>query len=322
VTNLRRWDGTVTNVSLSTTSTVGGCGGLFHSGNHPLTTGEDEALLDDRYSGDDFNVVWTFQGLAPGNYVIDTIIVENNGSCLLRTLGVDVHGSPDPVLYVGGQWSGSYVLGVTTIPGITATNYARHTKTVTDGTLSIEIFVAEKIHDYVRVCGFQLNLAEEDFLGTFQCFGDGTAGACPCGNSGFFAFGCQNSAGTGGAFLRASGTAVPDTAVLHAIGEMPTSLTIFLQGNATVGPLPFGDGLRCAGGILKRLYSKSASGGAVSAPGPGDPSITARSAALGDTIPPGDRRYYQTYYRDNNPAFCPIPQGNTFNSSNVVKIVW
>jgi len=162
----------------------------------------------------------------------------------------------------------------------------------------------------------------EIVVGIPQCFGDGSGAACPCGNSGTTAHGCQNSAGTGGALLTATGTTVPDTVVLHSTGELPSSRSIFLQGNATIPPAVYGDGLRCAGGILKRLYKGNASGGAISRPGMGDPSITARSAALGDPIPPGERRYYQVYFRDANPNFCAAPIGNTFNISNAVKVTW
>jgi hypothetical protein len=84
----------------------------------------------------------------------------------------------------------------------------------------------------------------------------------------------------------------------------------------------FGDGLRCVGGSLKRLYSKPASAGVVYAPHPGDPSITARSAALGDPIPSGGTRYYMTYYRDPSATFCASPPGGTFNASNAISIVW
>jgi hypothetical protein len=110
--------------------------------------------------------------------------------------------------------------------------------------------------------------------------------------------------------------------VLSASGELPTALTIFVQGPATIAPAIFGDGLRCVGGSLKRLYAKSASGGVVYAPHAGDPSITARSAALGDPIASGETRYYMTYYRDPSPSFCPTPPGGTFNASNALSIVW
>jgi hypothetical protein len=159
--------------------------------------------------------------------------------------------------------------------------------------------------------------------GTPTCFGDGTqALPCPCSNSGTAGHGCQNSAGTGGALLGATGATNPDTLVLHSSGELPTALTIFLQGNQLIAPLPFGDGLRCAGGALKRLYVESASGGSASAPQLGDPSVSQQSANLGDPILPGSSRWYQAYYRDSNATFCPIPQGNTYNISNAVQVDW
>jgi hypothetical protein len=100
-------------------------------------------------------------------------------------------------------------------------------------------------------------------------------------------------------------------------------LSIFLQGNSDVLPgVSFGDGLRCAGGALKRLYVKNAVGGVASAPAPGDPSITARSAQLGDTIAPGTTRSYQVYYRDPSLSFCPAPAGNTWNVSSATRILW
>jgi hypothetical protein len=155
------------------------------------------------------------------------------------------------------------------------------------------------------------------------CFGDGSVAACPCGNTGLANRGCDNSAATGGAQLVATGTPSPDTLVLHSTGELPSALSIFLQGDALVSASAhFGDGLRCAGGNLKRLFVKNASGGGVIAPAPGDPSISAQSAALGDPIAPGSTRYYQTYYRDSNLTFCPAPQGDSWNVTNGVRVVW
>jgi len=111
--------------------------------------------------------------------------------------------------------------------------------------------------------------------------------------------------------------------VLTATDERPSALTIFLQGDLILGsPLPFGDGLRCVSGNLKRIASKNAVGGVVSYPGAGDPSISVRSAALGDPIPAGAIRVYMTYYRDSNQTFCPAPLGNTFNSTQAILLVW
>ena len=155
------------------------------------------------------------------------------------------------------------------------------------------------------------------------CAGDGTLAACPCGNTGTSGRGCQNSSGSGGARLLPSGGTNPDTLALSVSGELASSLTIFLQGSARVAAgTGFGDGLRCAGGTLKRLFVKSASSGNATAPEAGDPTISARSAALGNPIAPGSLRYYQTYYRDASALFCPPPTGSTFNASSGVRVIW
>jgi hypothetical protein len=162
------------------------------------------------------------------------------------------------------------------------------------------------------------------FAITSFCFGDGSGAACPCGNSGMTGHGCENSGGTGGAVLSGTGTAnlSADSVQLTSSGERPNALSIFLQGNVQIAPVHFGDGLRCTGGALKRLFVKSASGGLVTAPQSGDPSVSARSAALGDPIPLGATREYQVYYRDSNASFCPNPQGGSFNVSNAIAIAW
>jgi hypothetical protein len=155
------------------------------------------------------------------------------------------------------------------------------------------------------------------------CYGDGGQIACPCSNSGAPGHGCDNSSFTGGALLVGSGSTEPDTVVITTSGTKPSVLTILLQGSASSWPgVNFGDGVRCAGGTLKRLYTKAAVGGVVTVPGPGDPSITARSAALGFPISPVIELYYQTHYRDPSATFCPAPQGNTWNVSNGAAIRW
>lgn len=159
---------------------------------------------------------------------------------------------------------------------------------------------------------------------TAFCFGDGSGAACPCGNSGSLGHGCQNSASTGGALLSATGQSSlsADTLTLTASGELPTALSIPSQGTTTISPVFFGDGLRCTGGALKRLYEKNAVGGVVSVPQAGDLSISARSAQLGDVIASGSTRYYYTYYRDPSTTFCATPPGNTWNVTNNLAVVW
>jgi hypothetical protein len=143
---------------------------------------------------------------------------------------------------------------------------------------------------------------------------------CPCFNFGVQGHGCANSLDPRGAILSAAGATSPDTVVLTSSGQTPTSLCIFLQGDANVAAgVLYGDGVRCVSGNLKRLYTKNASAGVASAPAAGDPSITSRSAALGDPIPAGGTRYYQVYYHDIDPNFCP---SQTFNVSSGYRITW
>ena len=160
---------------------------------------------------------------------------------------------------------------------------------------------------------------------TSFCFGDGTGAPCPCGNSGAPGHGCENSLGTGGALLAATGTPSTgsDNLLLTSSGERPTSLTLFWQGSTENAGLTFGDGIACFSNPgLKRLYFKNASGGVASAPTGAELSVTARSAAVGDPLVVGSTRVYHTFYRDPDPAHCPAPVGNTFNTSNGLRVIW
>jgi len=146
------------------------------------------------------------------------------------------------------------------------------------------------------------------------CFGDGTGAICPCGNSGLPGQGCQNSSGTG-VGLSAVGNAAltADTLQLRVQGGPANKFGLFFQGNAKVngglGSL-FGDGLRCAGGQVKRLETvqldaqgASATSGVVS---------TLGAASAGTTL------YYQFWYRD----ILASPCGLQFNTSNALEVLW
>ena len=157
----------------------------------------------------------------------------------------------------------------------------------------------------------------------------GVAGVmvCPCANPPSGAGrGCNNSSATGGASLSASGIAYlsMDSLVFTTSGEKPTATSIVMQGNAqNAGGLVFGQGVRCVAGSLKRLYTKTASAGSITAPnlGAGDPTVSARSAVLGDLIQAGQSRWYLVYYRDPIvPGGCPT--ASTFNATQTLQIDW
>jgi YVTN family beta-propeller protein len=163
--------------------------------------------------------------------------------------------------------------------------------------------------------------------GTAFCAGNGAdplvTTPCPCGNFGALAHGCANSVVAEGAQLAANGTTSPDTVVLSCSGAPPTATAVFLQGDLLVAAgAVFGDGVRCVGGNLKRIGVVASIAGTSHYPGPGDPSITAKSALLGDAFGPGATRWYQTYYRDANLAFCAAPTGASWNVSNGQRITW
>ncbi len=157
--------------------------------------------------------------------------------------------------------------------------------------------------------------------------GLGGVAGCPCSNPPSGAGrGCENSAATGGATLSAGGAAFlsSDSLVFTTSGEKPTATSVVLQGTAAVANgVTYGQGVRCVGGTLKRLYTKTASAGSITAPNfaGGDPSVSARSAAKGNPISAGQSRWYLVFYRDPTVlGGCPV--ASTFNATQTGRIVW
>ncbi len=157
--------------------------------------------------------------------------------------------------------------------------------------------------------------------------GSGGVGSCPCSNPPAGAGrGCDNSSASGGARLSASGIAylAQDSLLFTTSGENPSATSVVLQGSALAPTgIAFGHGVRCVGGVLKRLYVKGASGGAISAPdlAGGDPSVSTRSAALGDPIQSGEERWYLVYYRDAG-VLGGCPPASAFNATQTGRVGW
>ena len=58
-------------------------------------------------------------------------------------------------------------------------------------------------------------------------------------------------------------------------------------------------------------------------PGPGDLSISDRSAQLGDVVlGSGNTRHYQAWYRDPVASYCPDPPGKNYNVTNATSVGW
>ncbi len=142
------------------------------------------------------------------------------------------------------------------------------------------------------------------------CFGDGSGAVCPCGN--FSApgagEGCANSGGGGARLsLGGSASASADDLTAQASGLVPGQpALLFAAENRIAGGLgvPFGDGLRCAGGGVRRLGVRVPDPAGTANWGPG-------LAALGGWSA-GDTRRFQAWYRDPLAGPC----GTGFNLSN------
>ncbi len=141
---------------------------------------------------------------------------------------------------------------------------------------------------------------------------------CPCGNHSTNGAdeGCLNSLGLGGKLV-GSGTSslASDTLVLTGT-RMPNASCLYFQGttaqNGGLG-VPFGDGLRCAGGATTRLGTKTNASGASQYPAAGDPPVSVRGAVTSPGV-----RTYQVWYR-NAASFC---TASTFNLTNGLWVLW
>jgi hypothetical protein len=150
------------------------------------------------------------------------------------------------------------------------------------------------------------------------CPGDGSGTACPCSNDAHAGSGtgCSSSLGFGG-LLGTSGTpsVSADTLALQG-SSMPSSSALYFQGSQAVNSsqgVVFGDGLRCAGGVVKRLGTKTNTAGGSLYPSGVDTPVSVRGVCAA-----GDVRYYQVWYR-NAAMFCSV---DTFNLTNGIQVTW
>jgi hypothetical protein len=154
---------------------------------------------------------------------------------------------------------------------------------------------------------------------TAYCFGDGTGTPCPCGNAGAAGAGCANSLNPSGGVLGSVGQASLSNDGFTLIGSgMPDSSALYFQGTTQVSGgagSTFGDGLRCAGGSVVRLGTKTNVGGSSSYPEILDQPISVRGMI---TSAPTTRTY-QVWYRNADPTFCTV---STFNLTNGLNVGW
>lgn len=157
-------------------------------------------------------------------------------------------------------------------------------------------------------------------IGAPVCSGDGTAAACPCGNSGGSGRGCANSTSAVGAELTGTGVASittgQDSLVLSATDVSGPGL--FFQATTLTGSgtgTPFGDGLLCLTGAILRMGVVFPTAGVAMYPG----GLTPQPIHVaGGPLNAGDVRHYQCWYRDAI-AFC---SSSTFNLTQALTLTW
>ncbi len=162
--------------------------------------------------------------------------------------------------------------------------------------------------------------------GTPYCFGNTASGnPCPCSNDNDGTLplgGCAHGSSAAGALLYGEGVASigADTLVLRGERGQPENSGLFVQAiNSLDGNGVFiGDGIRCAGGTLKRLKVGFADGtGAADTSGVAQ-GLWQRSDDLGYTIAAGETIYYYWWIRDTAGSPC----GNENNASNGYAVTW
>ena len=164
------------------------------------------------------------------------------------------------------------------------------------------------------------------------CFpGTGGVIGCPCGQPANPAGGCANfgATATSGAVLAASGSAslASDTILLttsnHRTAPAAGILNVFFTGQgALTSGTASNAGVRCVNTSLKRLYTGNTASGMLVKPSVGNPSVSARSAALGVAITPGETRHYFNVYRDSGAATPCGSTAATTNLTNGTSISW
>jgi N-acetylneuraminic acid mutarotase len=153
---------------------------------------------------------------------------------------------------------------------------------------------------------------------TSYCFGDGTGNPCPCGSpAGSPGHGCSNSAHPGGAIISVlSGSASINAADLRfrSVDHRLSTLGVWFQGDVLATQPAYGDGLRCVGSPLVRLYVVQPNVDPLDTPS--SPSIVVQ----GGITTPGTIKGYFLAYRDPASYGCPAPA--TYNASNALNVTW
>ena len=262
---------------------------------------------------------------------IDALVVHDDGHGGGPALYASGGFSADPFSRAVERWTGSHWetlrTGIAESYGIDP--YPRSMSVGALGNASApSLYVVGSFHTAgLKASDYIAEWTSVPSVGSRYCTGDGhdprLTIACPCGNVGENGRGCASGVDPAGAALDAVGSVLADASTgtdsvqLIASGMDFDGTSLFLQASANVhGGTVLGDGVRCVGGVLRRIGVKRNLTGAARYPEPGETSLSRRgNVVLGS----GATRFYQVLYRDSVSGFC-RPLG--LNLTNGLRIVW
>ncbi len=257
-------------------------------------------------------VVWSEEITAPGTPSSTGAVVVTDDSAAIYEIGIQNSSSGTPTAGVVGCFDASGMQ-----------RFVWHSHAANPSMYARQLFAAVADSSGIVVVGIlpSIRFGVQRLRRTAVpvCLGDGSSGACPCGNPSASAgnAGCLNSLGAGGRLVDAGASSLSgDTLTLEG-SSMPNAAVLYFQGTQLLAGgagAPFGDGLRCVAGTLTRLGVKTNVAGASRYPDAGDSPISVRGMIPG----PGTIAAYQAWYR-NSASFC---TSAAFNMTNALRVVW
>jgi hypothetical protein len=279
-------------------------------------TGDDAALMEDIIYGGVTGVFYpiTFNGLANGSYDVYTYAIAPDNKTGFIT-DVDVTESTDGVQAVGGSLFAGHAQGVT---------YAKHTATVTTGTITVQVRINTS---FISVNGIQIEQAGGGNSGASSC--DCTGGG-NCSTVGGVGRGCPNSGNANGAELIGSGNAdsaggAADTFSLAVTGAALNKPGLILSGTGSLGanPLttvPNSAGALCVTGMTARglVVPSDANGNA------NFPDFQGGQYSASGLVGPAVSITYTYWFRDPGTAAGCVNDNaaSDFNFSNGWTVMW
>ena len=146
--------------------------------------------------------------------------------------------------------------------------------------------------------------------GASFCTMESTGAACPCGNESRGEEGCLNSSQHGAALTTVGEAIVANDSLVLVATQAPSAVTGLFFSSGTAGsPMPFGDGLRCVAGNLRRLGVANTSFDGVA--------LSTTTLSQREGLSGGELRHYQYWFRDHAG-----PCGTAFNVSSGYSLQW